>query len=470
VFLRILLLEQLQGRWQNGFQPEEIRPEVTESNRIEYKRQLTEHLEREVVAFLNSGEGGVIYLGIDKNGNMIGIEDSDSQQLTIKDRLKNNIRPSIMGLFEIEHEERDGLDLIRVTVAGGLERPYYLKKYGMTEKGCFLRVGSASDPMPAEMIESFYGKRVRNTIGRMDSPRQDLSFEQLKIYYDARGLVLGKKFLTHLELLTPDGKPNYAAYLLADENGASFQVAKYSGSDRVDLVENRDYGRYSLVKALKSMLERVEVENTVFTKITYPLRQETELINSIAVREAIINAVVHNDYSYGSTPKVEFFSDRAEVTSMGGLPYGVTEADFFGGCSVPRNKEIMRVLRDLEIVEHLGSGVPRIVKAYGKEAFEIRDSYVRIVFPYAKMDQAGTKLGPSRDQVKILHKCLVPSKIGELMEVAGRANRTKFRDQVLKPLMEAEYISMTIPDKPTSRNQQYQTTAIGKAALKDLNP
>lgn len=86
----------------------------------------------------------------------------------------------------------------------------------------------------------------------------------------------------------------------------------------------------------------------------------------------------------GAVPKLEFFSDRAEVTSMGGLPYGVTQADFFGGCFVPRNKEIMRVFRDLEIVEQLGSGVPRILKAYGKEAFEICDSFVRIIFRYSE--------------------------------------------------------------------------------------
>jgi predicted HTH transcriptional regulator len=442
---------------------------VTESNRIEYKRQLTDNLEREVVAFLNSREGGVVYIGIDSDGSLVGVEDCDGKQLKIKDRLKHNIRPSIMGLFEIQHEERDGHDIIQLTIAGGLEKPYYLKKYGMTERGCFIRIGSSAEPMPPEMIESLYGKRVRNTIGRMDSPRHDLTFEQLKIYYEARGLDLGSKFLANLELLTSEEKPNYAAYLLADENGASFQVAKYAGTDQVDLVENRDYGRCSLVKALKSILERVEVENTIFTKITYPLRQETELINSIAIREAIINAIVHNDYSYGATPKVEFFSDRAEITSMGGLPYGVAEADFFGGCSVPRNKEIMRVLRDLEIVEHLGSGVPRILKAYGKEAFEICDSYIRIVFPYSKKDQVGTKLGLSRDQVKILHKCLTPSKIGDLMHITNRTNRTKFRDQVLKPMLKVGFVAMTIPEKPTSRNQRYETTEDGKSALEELN-
>lgn len=291
-----------------------------ENSRIEYKRELTDGLEKEVVAFLNAREGGILYIGIDSDGAVFGVKDCDKLQLAIKDRLRNNIQPSIMGLFEILHEIVDGKGILRIIVAGGLEKPYYLKKYGMTEKGCFLRIGSASEPMPKEMIESLYGRRIRNTIGRMESPRRDLTFEQLKIYYETRGLQLNNAFTRNLELLTPEDKLNYAAYLLADENGSSLQVAKYAGVDRVDLIENRDYGRCSLVKALKTVLDRVSVENTIFTKIGYPLRQEREMINSIAIREAIINAVVHNDYSYGATPKLEFFSDRAEVTSMGGLP------------------------------------------------------------------------------------------------------------------------------------------------------
>jgi predicted HTH transcriptional regulator len=239
---------------------------MAESNRIEYKRELTDGLEKEVVAFLNYKDGGVIYIGIDNDGIAYGVPNLDGVQLGIKDRFRHNIQPSIMGLFDIIHEQRDGKAIIRITVAGGLEKPYYLKKYGMTEKGCFLRVGSASEPMPPEMIESLYGKRVRNTIGKMDSPRLDLSFEQLKIYYDTRGLKLNNAFMKNLELLTPDGKPNYAAYLLADENGASLQVAKYADTTRVNLIENRDYGHCSLVKALKAVLDRVEVENARITR------------------------------------------------------------------------------------------------------------------------------------------------------------------------------------------------------------
>ncbi|MEA1921734.1 MAG: ATP-binding protein [Pseudomonadota bacterium] len=137
---------------------------MTESGRIEYKRELTDNLEKEVVAFLNAREGGVIYLGLDDNGKVFGVNECDRVQLAVKDRLKNNIKPSIMGLFEIIVEERAGKNVICIIVAGGLEKPYYLKKFGMTEKGCYLRIGSAVEPMPKEMIESFYGKRVRNTI------------------------------------------------------------------------------------------------------------------------------------------------------------------------------------------------------------------------------------------------------------------------------------------------------------------
>ncbi|MCG8552678.1 MAG: putative DNA binding domain-containing protein, partial [Desulfobacterales bacterium] len=285
---------------------------MTENNRTEYKRELTDGLEKEVVAFLNYKDGGIIYIGIDKNGNITGVNDCDSVQLVIKDRLKNNIQPSIMGLFDIIHEEHEGLDVIRITVAGGLEKPYYLKKYGMTEKGCFLRVGSAAEPMRQEMIDSLYSSRVRNTIGRMESTRLELTFEQLKIYYDSRGLTLNSAFMRNLELLTPEGKPNYAAYLLADDNGVSVQVAKYLGTSRDELIENRDYGRCCLVKALKEVLSRMDIENTIYTRIGKIEREERAMIDPRALREAVVNAIVHNEYANGSSPKFEFFSDRLE--------------------------------------------------------------------------------------------------------------------------------------------------------------
>src|SRR5690606_25731203 len=133
--------------------------------------KLTDNLEKEVVAFLNYVGGGTIYLGVDKNGKTLGINDSDTIQLQIKDRLRNNVAPSCLGLFDIVVEQKNGIDIIKLIVASGSERPYYIKKYGLSEKGAFIRTGSASEPMPAKMIETLFAKRTRNTLGKIKSPR-----------------------------------------------------------------------------------------------------------------------------------------------------------------------------------------------------------------------------------------------------------------------------------------------------------
>ncbi len=128
---------------------------MSENNRIEYKEKLTDELEREVVAFLNSREGGYIYLGIAANGQVKGIRNSDEVQLKIKDRLKNNIQPSCLGLFDIVSEDVEGQEVIKIIIAAGLEKPYFLRKFGMSPKGSFMRVGSATEPLNQRQIEDF---------------------------------------------------------------------------------------------------------------------------------------------------------------------------------------------------------------------------------------------------------------------------------------------------------------------------
>jgi ATP-dependent DNA helicase RecG len=355
---------------------------MSESNRIEYKRELTEGLEKEVVAFLNYHDGGVIYLGIENNGKAVGIADPDAVQLAVKDRLKNNIQPSALGLFDVILEQRDGKHIVKIIVASGSEKPYHLRKFGMSEKGCFIRIGTACEPMPQRMIEELFARRTRNSISRIRSPRQDLSFEQLKIYYQEAGFALNDKFATNLELLTDDGTYNYAAYLLADQNGNSVQVAKYAGIDRIDLLDSKDYGFCCLVKTCKQVLDRLEgVENRVVNKITPRERISRPYWNPVALREAVINAIIHSDYSSELEPKFELFTDRLEITSAGAVHAGQEQEDFFAGYSMPRNKTLMRVFKDLEMVEYLGSGMPRILKVYPREAYTFSSHFIRITLP-----------------------------------------------------------------------------------------
>ncbi len=453
-----------------------------ETHRIEYKSQLTDELdlEKEVIAFLNYREGGFIYFGINKLGKVLGIANADEVMLVIKDRIKHNILPSAMGLFDVIAEQKDHKTVVKVIVASGSEKPYFKKKYGMTEKGCFIRVGTAVEPMPQKMIEKLFSSRTRNSIGRIKSPRQELSFEQLHIYYQEKGKSLQQHFKKNLELLTEEGKLNYVAYLLADENGISIKVARYKGKDRIDLVENSELGYCSLIKATKSVLDKINLENTTFAQITAKERIEKRLWNEVALREAIINAIVHNDYSREVVPKFEIFSDRIEITSAGSLQHGISKEEFFEGVSVPKNKELMRVFRDVELVEHLGSGIPRILLAYGKESFKFMENFTRIIFPldeevYAKLgkqtiDQVAPHVTPHvTPQVeKLLMVLLEEHSRTEIQEKLGLTDTKNFKNNYLHPALDIGLIEMTLPYKPRSSKQKYRLTAKGKELQKKL--
>lgn len=215
---------------------------LQETNRIELKGELNDKFEKEIVAFLNNREGGVLYLGVDDGGRPVKNLDIDSMQLKIEDRIKNNILPSTLGLFDICIEQIEGIAVIKVIVSSGLEKPYYIRGKGMSPSGCYMRIGTSTQPMPTTLIDALYAKRIHTTLRNIPSPRQDLTFAQLKIYYQERGMELNDRFANSLELYTPDGTYNYIAYLLADENGVSIKVAKYAGNDKVDLIENEEYG------------------------------------------------------------------------------------------------------------------------------------------------------------------------------------------------------------------------------------
>lgn len=356
---------------------------MTETNRIEFKRQFTDDLdiEKEVIAFLNYREGGIIYIGVDGNGKPVGVDDIDAVVLKIKDRIRTNVSPSPMGLFDVLVENIDGVDVIKIFLASGTEKPYYKTKYGMSARGCYIRIGTASEPMPTAMIEDLFSHSVRNSLRNIPSPRQKLTFRQLHIYYESKGLMLNSSFEQTLDLLTNDGRYNYVAFLLADENNVSIKVAKYSGTDRIDLISNNEYGYCSLLKATDLVLDKLNTENYVFTRKTEKFREDKPMWDRLAVREAVINAIVHNDYTNEVPPKFEIFSDRLEITSYGTIPMGLSEDEFFSGVSLPRNKELMRVFRDVEMVEALGSGMPVILRKYGRESYSFLQHFIRLTIP-----------------------------------------------------------------------------------------
>ena len=441
---------------------------MQESNKVEFKLKINDKFEREVVAFLNYHEGGDIYIGMDNNGNVVGVDNPDEIQLIIADRIKNNILPATLGLFDIVPEKHGDKTVIHVIVSSGSEKPYYVKKAGMSSRGCFIRIGSSSQPMETTMIDDLYSRRTRNSLSRIESPRRNLEFEQLQIYYQSKGLKLNDKFSETLDLLTPHGELNYVAYLLADENGTSIKVAKYAGTNKVDLIENEEYGYCSLIKATKSVLNKFEIENKTFAKITSKERIEQKLVNPIALREAVINAVVHNDYTSEVPPLFEIFSDRIQITSYGGLPIGLSKEDFFNCRSMSRNRELMRVFKDVGLVEQLGSGMSRILEAYDKSIFEITDNFMVVTFKFPekaaiksgdKVKKAAIKSGdkkPSKkfeEQKRLVIEYLSNNEVAMRDDLAGilglKATRTK---DILKRMVDEGYITAD----GSNRNRTYR--------------
>lgn len=356
--------------------------ETVEDSRNEFKVKLTDKFESEIIAFLNS-DGGNIYIGIDDKGKIVGItENIDLIQRTIKDRIKNNICPSTLGLFDVVVKEKENKKYIQIIIAKGNETPYYLKGMGMSPDSCFIRVGSSIESMSSELILNVFSKRTRNSLKNIVSPKQDLTFAELKIFYKEKGFEVNNNFLRQLNLFTNDDKYNYLAYLLADNNDIPVRFAKYEGNDVSILIENEDYGNCSLIKATNKILDKLQIENRTYTKIMPTTRKEIKKFEFNAVKEIVTNAMVHNDWTNGYSPKFEIFENKVVISSNGGIQEGVSQEEFLQGFSNPRNPELMRVFNNLDLVEQLGTGIIRVLKYYNKNIFEFFPNHIRVSIPF----------------------------------------------------------------------------------------
>ena len=450
----------------------------TENSTTEFKRQLNDALEKEVVAFLNSAKGGDLYIGVDDEGEAVGVDDADALMLAISDRIRNNILPTCLGLYDVYAQEHEGKTIIHVVVTRGTEKPYYLKRYGQSPAGCFIRVGSGVQPMTTGMIDQVYAGRVRNSLRNIPAPTTlKLAFQQLKIYYQEKGFEINDAFLHNLDLYVPESERlNYAAYLLADTNSISIKVAKYAGTDKCDLIENQEYGYCSLLKATHRVLDKLEIENRTLTRITGAAeREQRRLFNARALREALINAIIHNDYAAEVPPLVEIYSDRISITSYGGLLSGLSLEECLSGRSMPRNRELMRVFRDMELVEHLGSGMRRILNAYDSGIVHISEHFFELRFPMDERAleiasegaaESGAESGAESLRLRILLLLQTsPLSKSELARELGLNSVTGALNRSAGALLEQALIERTLPNKPNSRLQKYRLTLAGRQWL-----
>ena len=288
-----------------------------------------------------------------------------------------------------------------------------------------------------------------------------------------------------------DGKITQAAQMLygtkflPDYPQGLLKLGRFRGTTITgDILDNKqDYMHaFAMVREAIAWLDRTLPLSARFPKGTV-LREDRLPVPADALREVVLNAVMHRDYSRASSyVAIAIFDDRIEIRSLGEFPTGI-HAEMLSGQhpSILRNPLIAGAFHRVGAVEVWGRGTNRVIEScrdYGIDPPEFSEQagVVTVTFHAAVMPEAipgpswgqvGTKLGLSRDQVQVLELAEIPRSPGELMQPSGRTNRTKFRDQVLSLLLEAGLLEMTIPDKPRSPQQRYRTTAKGRQFLEE---
>lgn len=342
-----------------------------EGKTLEFKRDLSSPgpVLRTLCAFANSA-GGTLLLGIeDGSRNVLGID----EPLAVEERLANMVADGIAPLLspEIEVVPWRNVSVIAVTVHLSPLRPHHLEALG-PEKGVYVRVGStnrlADSALVAEMSRSLHGGTYdEQPMPALSSEALDFraASEQFRSVRRLRRSDLGtlKMVVKHQGRLVPTVG---GVILFGTERAQHFpdawiQCGRFKGPTRsgiLDNVEIRDYPSQAVEAAL-AFVRKHATEALVIDGARHRSQWSVPLT---AVREAVINAVVHADYSLRGSPiRVALFSDRIEVESPGLLPPGLTVEDILSGVSKLRNRVVGRVFKELRLIEQWGSGIPRMV-------------------------------------------------------------------------------------------------------------
>ncbi len=396
-----------------------------ETEVLELKRELNDHFEKEVVSFLNTN-GGKLIIGIDNEGIIYGIDNLDNIMKEIAERLTSRIAPNPQEYVRCIVEYYENKPIIILSISKGNEL-YYIKKYGLSQSGCFIRVGTTARSLTDDQIRERLIKTLDiplKTIISEECYNQKLTFRQFKNYYQAKGYNLNDEtFEYNYKLINKNGNYNILANLMADENDISIKFVRFNGIDKSELIEKAEYGFKCILTAMDRATDRLEVVNITKSTINVPRRVDKRLLDMKALREAFVNAIAHNDWVDGTPPAIYSFQDRIEIISTGGLPNDLTMDEFYRGISKPRNIDLMRILNDLDFVEQSGHGIPQIIKIYGDKVFEITQNFIRVVLPFDKevldtldiniTDKVPDKVPDKLNdiQVKILHEIFLNSHI-----------------------------------------------------------
>lgn len=355
-----------------------------EAKNIEYKQEYSKTILKTISAYANFHDGYII-LGVKDDGTVVGVDKIDELKLNIENAINDAIIPC--PYYEFEVKQMGDKQILSIKVYKGDHTPY-------TYQGkSYMRRDTAT--IQTDMMTNQNLILLGRNLGYEDltSPIQSLTFDYfenlMKKHFQITSL--SDDLMRTLELINDD-QYNNAAALISDENPLRSSVVQLvaftdTGVGRIKDRLTLDSG--SILKQFDECMSFYRKHINVGEIIESAYRKTVEDVPFIAYREAVANMLVHRDYSVTVDARIEFYTNRIEVVSPGGLPYGMLKEEYIEGkISKPRNRKIADIFLRLKIIEKLATGIRRIKEQYInqeiKPRFLVSENAVVVILPYVK--------------------------------------------------------------------------------------
>lgn len=354
-----------------------------ESENVELKEVVVDDIKKEIIAFANC-DGGKLYIGVRDDGTVIGLDNADSVSLQISNMVRDAIKPDITMFLHYETIVENGKNVVVVDIQRGTDRPYYLAKKGMRPEGVYVRQGYSSVPATDTAIRRMIKETDGDRFEAMRCLNQDLTFEATKKEFELRKTDFGPQQMRTLKLIDQDGLYSNLALLLSDQCVHTIKVAVFQGTDQTIFKDRREFTG-SLMQQMNEVYDFIDFRNQTRATIEKLYRVDVRDYPEVAVREALLNLLVHRDYSFSASAFISIYEDRIEFVSIGGLMPGIDLEDVMVGISVCRNQDLANVFYRLHLIEAYGTGMGKIMKAYEsmqvKPVIETTKNAFKIILP-----------------------------------------------------------------------------------------
>ena len=352
-----------------------------ESENIEFKSQFTDDIYKEVIAFANT-DGGIIYVGIDDKGDVVGIKDIDEEYTRITNGIRDAIMPDVTMFVRFKLQDNK---VVSITVSEGTNKPYYLRGKGPRPLGVFVRQGTSTVSASPEQIRRMIKENDGYAYEEEVSTQQELTFDATKKAFKMYDVEFSSKKYHALGLLHSKSRIyTNLALILSDQCVHTTKIAVFSDDAQTVFRDSKEFAG-SIFKQFEETITYLALCNKTKATIKGVVRHESHDYPEEAIREALLNALVHRDYSFSGSIIINVTDNQMEFISLGGLLPGLSCDDICTGISEPRNKKLAEIFHRLRLIESYGTGIRRIFHLYSdcdtKPTIDVTPNTFKITLP-----------------------------------------------------------------------------------------